>query len=118
MEKETLTSNTHYVYWFCITLDILLAILSYFVYGQNVTLALAFIALMLLYDLIVLFSFIPFAGIFVSGLLMWLWATPAIYTLTGLYGSWLISLVFWMDIAMGAFATIVTSLLIISAIAN
>ena len=62
--------------------NILVVIIAYFVYGQNLTLAVAFIGLLLFYDLLTLISFTPIVGVIISGLLMYFWATPSIFNLT------------------------------------
>lgn len=91
---------------FFIYLNILFVSLAYFVYGESFDLTVAFLAVMILYDFATYLSFIPIIGIFFQGLLMYFLFTPFIETLTGLYNSWLLNLIFWLDIAVGGFISI------------
>lgn len=93
-------------------LEAFLVICSYFVY-HSLPMAVAFLALSLFYDLLLIFSLIPIIGVIISGLLMYFWATPFIFSLTGLTQSWIVGLLFWVDIIIGIAVSLIIVILVI-----
>lgn len=90
---------------------LVIAALGYFVYG-GIGGAIAMFILTFVYGLVSLLSLIPFVGVFVQGLAMFYLVNPWIFGFTGITSTWLTGLVFWINIIVGIFATIVTSLLL------
>ena len=107
-----MSNNTYAILQYELTLEAFLVICSYFVY-HSIPMAVAFLALSLFYDLLIVFSLIPIIGVIISGLLMYFWATPFIFSLTGLTQSWIVGLLFWVDITIGIAVSLILGIYII-----
>lgn len=82
-------------------LAVLFAVIAYFVYGQSLSAALAVFLLEWLWGLVLIATIIPFVGIFVYWWLMH-YIFNWVHSLTGLNWSWLLDIMFWIDIFIGA----------------
>ena len=92
-------------------LIILWAALGYFVYN-GLTGVFAMIILGVLFGLVILLASIPFVGVVIQGLVMYFLIQPWVFDFTGITGTWLTSLIFWIDIIFGCIITLVMTLFV------
>jgi len=92
---------------------ILFPILAYFVYGKSIDFALAVLILLLCYELTLIVGCIPFVGALAQGLIMWFFVNPFVFSLTGLYPTWLTILAFLLILIFGILMTILSTLMLL-----
>jgi len=92
---------------------ILLPILGYFVYGKSIDFALAVLILLLCYELTLIIGCLPFVGALAQGLIMWFFVNPLVFSLTGLYPTWLTTLAFLLVLIYGILMTILSTLMLL-----
>jgi hypothetical protein len=88
---------------------ILWGVLGYFVYG-GLDGALAMLILATLMGLTIFIALIPFAGVFIQAWFGWNILIPWVMNLTHLTTSWLTTIIFAVDIAMGVIIWIIMTL--------
>ena len=94
---------------------VLFSIIAYFVYGNSLSAALAVFLLGTLWGIAALSCVIPFAGIVIYYFLM-MWIFDWVSDLTGLTWSWVIDIMFWLDIIFGAVICLGVSLIALGGI--
>ncbi len=96
-----------------LVLILLMTAIAFFVYGQSIPFTIAFFILGILTALWSFISLIPFGvGGFINALGLKYWILPWIFSFTGLYESWLTSLLFWVNVGCGFFVSILITLAI------
>jgi len=95
-------------------LALLFSIIAYFVYGNSLSAALAVLLLGILWSIAGLVCLIPFVGIATYYFLM-MWIFDWVSNLTGLTWSWVIDIMFWLDIVFGAIICLGVSLITLAA---
>jgi len=75
--------------------------LGYFVYGRSLDMLIAVAVLSILMSLALYLSLIPFVGFIVYALVAKFCIIPWMFSFSGLYDTWLISLMFWLGTALG-----------------
>ena len=98
-------------------LIILWTALAYFVY-DGIEGAIAVVILGVLFGLAILIALIPFCGVVIQVLVMYFLIWPWVSNFTGIEATWLTLLIFWVDVILGIFITLVTTLVAIVIIAN
>jgi len=89
------------------------ALFGYFVYNRTIAGALGAGLLCFILELSVLIAMVPFAGVFIQGFLDITWLIPSILSMTGLWDTWLVTLMLVIALIVGAIVTIVTSLMVL-----
>ena len=88
--------------------------LGYFVYGRDVSSLIAIVVLAVLMSIALALSFIPFLGFVVYGLVAKFAIIPWVFAATGLYDTWLISVMFWLGIALGGVLSILFGIVLLA----
>jgi hypothetical protein len=88
---------------------VLFVALAYFVYN-GVEGALAILILCILYSVASFVALIPFVGVILQAGVMHYFIDPFVFGLTKIYPTWLTSAIFWTYVAMGAFFTIIMTI--------
>lgn len=83
----------------------IVAILGYFVYG-NIEGAIGAWLIYIVVGMGVLLCIVPIIGFFVYYFLAKYWIIPKLLILTNLHQTWLISLIFYVDLAIGLILTV------------
>jgi hypothetical protein len=91
-------------------LVVLFTTLAYFVY-KGVEGALAVLILCIFYSLASFVALIPFVGVILQAGAMHYFIEPFVFSLTRIYPTWLTSAIFWVYVAMGAFSTVVMTVI-------
>jgi hypothetical protein len=91
-------------------LVVLFTALAYFVYN-GVEGALAVLILCILYSLASFVAFIPFVGVIIQAGVMHYFIEPFVFSLARIYPTWLTSAMFWAYVAMGAFSTVIMTVI-------
>ena len=99
-----------------LVLLILSMILGYFVYG-NVAGALGIGLLYIIVGFfIIILSVIPVIGLLISAIISYIFIIPMILNFTGLYWTWLVTIIFGLHLIIGLCITIAVLVIIISAV--
>ena len=89
----------------------LIASLGYFVYdGLHGVFGIVILSIVL--GITTLIALIPFAGFLVQIVIMYSLAIPWIFEFTGLTGTWLTSVIFWVYAILGFIVTVITTLIV------
>jgi len=102
-EKVVVTYPLHLI------LVVLFTALAYFVYN-GVEGALAILILCILYSVASFVALIPFVGVILQAGAMHYFIEPFVFSLTRIYPTWLTSAIFWAYVAMGAFLTVIMTI--------
>lgn len=97
---------------------ILAAILGYFVYNQTLAGAFGSVLLCIVLEASIFISVIPFAGVFVQAFVNINFLIPGVLGFTGLWDTWLVTLMFAVSTAFGILVTIVVSGMIVAAMTD
>jgi len=89
-----------------LVLAVLFTALAYFVYN-GVEGALAVLVLCILYSIASFIGLIPFVGFIIQAGVMHYFIEPFVFGVTGIHPTWLTSTIFWVYVAMGAFLTVI-----------
>jgi len=89
---------------------ILFPLIAYFEYGKSIDFAVAMLILLVCYSLTLVTALIPCAGVIIQGFIMYYFVRPFVYSLTGLYPTWLTSIAFILILSIGTFLTCITTL--------
>lgn len=108
MDKDK--ANTIY---FRVVLSLVFMILAYFVY-DSWTASLAIFVLSFLGGLTILIGIIPLAGVFLQYWIYTEYLLPFVFDLTGIYATWLTTVILVIDIFFGAIFTFITTAAILS----
>ncbi len=92
---------------------VLFTVLAFFVYGQNISLMLGFLLLGVLSSLVLLVALVPFGGGFLLAGCLKLLVFPWVFSFTGLYETWLTSLLFWFNTIIGFMLSILFTVVLL-----
>lgn len=95
---------------------IIAAVLGYFVYGHSLSGALAIALLTFIYFLISIIGFVPFVGVILYYFITSIYVEPSLFSFTGIYATWLTSLIFWVCFVFALLYTIIMSILLVAGI--
>jgi hypothetical protein len=97
-------------------LDLIFLIIAFFVYGESIPKTLGFGLFLLLFYFASFLMLIPFVGFIIEGFVVAYWIVPFVFNLTGLTQTWLISLVFWLNIGLGGIVSIIFGIIVLAAL--
>jgi hypothetical protein len=92
---------------------VIFGLLGYFVYGEILAGALGMAILAIVLDISLAIALIPFAGVFVQFVVNLLFIIPNILGLTGLWDTWLVTVLFILTTVAGAIITLVTTCMVL-----
>jgi len=92
---------------------IIFGIIGYFVYDGSIDAAIAVMALSLVVGLVTLLSLIPIVGWVISVPLSYYWVIPAMLEMTGIEYTWLITIIFVLNVILGFVITTFMTVVII-----
>jgi hypothetical protein len=92
---------------------IIFGLLGYFVYGETVAGALGMAILAIVLDISLAIALIPFAGVFIQFAVNLLFIIPNILGLTGLWDTWLVTVLFILTTVVGAVLTLFTTSMVL-----
>ena len=72
----------------------------------------AVVLLWILYSFCFLIALIPYVGVFAQALVMYFVVWPAVSAFTGIGGSWVTTLMFWVAVVIGGVITLAFTLLL------
>jgi hypothetical protein len=92
---------------------IIFGLLGYFVYGETLAGALGMAILAIVLDISLAIALIPFAGVFIQFAVNLLFIIPNILGLTGLWDTWLVTVLFILATVVGAILTLFTTSMVL-----
>ncbi len=92
---------------------LLISILGYFIYGHSMDSAIGIFLLNVTSTFSMLLGLIPFAGFMFTYMINTQYLFPYIYSLTGIYDTWLTNLIWWISETVSLILTIITTAIIL-----
>lgn len=114
MNENKTMNNSSFNIGFGLKLLVLYTILGYFVYDNSVEGAIAVLCASIVIGIVMLLSLVPIFGWIAAILINYFYVIPKILLLTGITWTWLITLIFVVDIVIGL---ILTGIILVALIA-